>query len=189
MARTLFDPGIYSVLTSGSAIGSGWLLNFYLGGTASRTTTYNARTAGSANANPVVADSTGRFGAIWLTQGETIKWVLTDANGVVKVTLDDVLVTTAPATTSADLANFFAGTAALPIANGGTASTSAVNALTALGALPLAGGTVTANITRSTKGVHLFWETAAMNNGNVFLTASGAPDPRGALPGQIWLKY
>lgn len=176
MARSLFDTGIYSVLTSGSAIGSGWLLNFYTAGTATRTTTYNAPTAGSANANPVVADASGRFDEIWATQGETIKWVLTDAAGVVKVTVDNYPVTADPPTIAAALDAFLAASAALPIANGGTGQTSAVNALAALLGLPLAGGTVTGNIIRTTKGVHPYFNAAGMTGGRLYAQAAGA-DP------------
>lgn len=187
MARSLFDPGIYSVLTSGSAIGSGWLLNFYTAGTATRTTTYNAPTAGSANANPVEADASGRFDEIWLTQGETVKWVLTDENGTVKVSVDNFLVASAAPTVAAGLVTFLAGTAALPIANGGTGATSAVNALAALLGLPLAGGTVTGNIVRSAKGVHPYFNSASATGGQIYMQAAGA-DPT-ANPGDIVLEW
>lgn len=187
MARQLFDPGIFSVLTSGSALGAGWLLNFYTGGTTTRITTYNARSAGSANTNPVVADSLGRFDEIWIEESQTIKWVLTDASGTVKVTVDDVLISAAAPTVSAGLLTFLAGSAALPVANGGTGSTSAPNALTALGAVPAAGGTVTGDITRSGKGVHLFYSSASMIGAEVFVQAAGA-DPT-TNPGDVVFEY
>lgn len=191
MARILFDPGIYSVLTSGGAVGVGWKLHFYIGGTATPITTYNARSGGSANSNPLISDASGRFDDIWITDAQTIKWILTDENGVVKATVDDVVLTSAASipTIAAGLVNFLAGTAALPIANGGTASTSAVNALTALGAFPAAGGTVTANITRSGKGCHVYFSDAAMTTPKIFITASATADPRAGVPGEIWLKY
>lgn len=54
--------------------------------------------------------------------------------------------------------------------------------------LPLNGGTVTGNITRSGLGTHLYHADAAMTSGRVFVTAAAAPDPT-SLPGDIWLKY
>jgi hypothetical protein len=189
LARKLLDIGIFSVLTSGSAIGVGWKLNIYGAGGSVRSTTYNAPSAGSANANPVVADANGRFAEIWLTVGASYKYVLTDENDVPKVTVDNLLVSADAPAISAGLLTFLAGSAALPVGSGGTASTTAADALTALGALPKAGGTMTGNITRSGKGVHLYFDTAAMANGGVFLTAAATPDPRGGLPGQVWMKY
>lgn len=189
LARHLFDPGIYTVLSNGGAIGVGWKLNFYTGGTTTPITTYNARTAGSANANPVVADANGRFDDIWIEESQTIKWVLTDANDVTKATVDDYLISAAPATVDASLTTFLAASAPLPIVNGGTASTSAPNALNALGALPAAGGTVTGNITRSGKGCHVYFSDAAMTTPKIFITASATADPRAGVPGEIWMKY
>ena len=135
MARKLFEPGIFSILSTGAALGSGWKINFYTGGTSTRITTYNARTGGSANANPVVADSNGRFDEIWIDDNQTIKWVLTDASDVVKVTVDDVVIDQTPTATHADLATFLSNPNSAPLAVtlGGTGSTSAVNARTALG--------------------------------------------------------
>lgn len=176
------------MLTSGGALGAGWKLNFYTGGTSTAITTYNARTSGSANANPVVADASGRFDEIWIEDAQTIKYVLTDENGTTKVTVDDYLISDEPPTIDTDLEDFLAGDAALPIANGGTASTSAANALTALGALPAAGGTVSGNIIRSSAGGHLYHTTAAMTSGRVFLTEDSESDPT-SVAGDIWLKY
>jgi hypothetical protein len=82
----LFDIGIFNAITSGTALGVGWKLHFYTGGTTTPITTYNARSGGSANANPVVADANGRFGAIWIPDSQTIKWILADENDVTKVT-------------------------------------------------------------------------------------------------------
>lgn len=188
MARVLFDTGIFSVINTSSAIGVGWLLNFYTANTSTRITTYNAPTGGSANTNPVVAQADGRFPQIWIEDDQDIKWTLTDADGVVKVTVDDFEVTPPPPDVAAGLVNFLAGTSPLPIANGGTASATAANAIAALGGLALPGGTMTGNIVRSTKGVHLYFNTAAMNNGGVYLTVDSDPDPTSAA-GEIWLKY
>jgi hypothetical protein len=187
LARQLFDPGIFSALTSGGALGAGWELNFYTGGSTTRITTYNARSGGSANANPVVADASGRFDEIWIEDSQTIKWVLTDADGSVKVTVDDVLVSADAPSIASGLLTFLAGSAALPVASGGTGASSAVNALTNLGALPAAGGTVTGDITRSGKGIHPFFSNASMTGGEIFIQASGA-DPT-SNPGDIVFEY
>lgn len=187
MARQLFDTGIFSVLSSGSALGAGWKLNLYTSGTSTRITTYNARTGGSANANPVVADANGRFDEIWIEDNQTIKWVLTDAADVVKVTVDSYLIPAAPATAAAALTNFLAGSAPLPIANGGTNATSEANARTNLAVLALAGGTVTGDIVRSGKGIHLFYNNASMTGAEIFVQAAGA-DPT-TNPGDIVFEY
>jgi hypothetical protein len=188
LARQLFDIGIFSVLGVSSALGVGWKLAFYTGGTTTAITTYNARSGGSANANPVVADANGRFDEIWIEEAQTIKFVLLNAADVSQVTVDNYLITDSPPTISASLEDFLAGSSALPIANGGTGVTSAANAITALGGLPAAGGTVSGDITRSTKGVVPYWDAAGQNEGAMFITASGASDPT-SQPGHIWFGY
>ncbi len=75
----------------------------------------------------------------------------------------------------------------LDIANGGTGSSTAAAALIALGALPAAGGTVTGNITRSTKGIHPYFNDAGMTSGKIFIQAVGA-DPTSAA-GDIVFEY
>lgn len=69
--------------------GSGYKLNFYSTGTTTRKDTFSDDALTSANANPVVADSAGRFGDIFLESG-TYKVVLTDAADVEKWTADPV---------------------------------------------------------------------------------------------------
>jgi hypothetical protein len=63
-----------------------------------------------------------------------------------------------------------------------------VNAAAELAVLPLSGGTVTGDITRSTKGVHLYWNAAGQTGGAVFVTVDSDPDPTSAA-GQVWMKY
>lgn len=53
--------------------------------------------------------------------------------------------------------------------------------------LPLTGGTMTGNITRSSSGSHLYHTDAANTSGRVFVTASGAADPTSQV-GDIWLE-
>lgn len=55
--------------------------------------------------------------------------------------------------------------------------------------LPLTGGTVTGNITRSGAGAHAYFADAAMTEPVIYITASGAADPRSGNPGEIWAKY
>jgi hypothetical protein len=189
LARALFDSSVFSVITPGGAIGVGWQLAFYTAGTATPITTYNAGDDGSANPNPVLSDANGRFPPIWIDEGQNIKWVLTDENGANPVSVDQVQVEAVATAPDASLTNFLANTAPLPIANGGTAATSAVNALTNLGALPAAGGTLTGEIIRSGKGNVPYFHDAAMTKPEIFISATGGSDPRGGLPGQIWLRY
>lgn len=73
----------------GTGIASGWKLNFYSTGTSTRKDTFSDSALTSANANPVVADSSGRFGNIFLESG-TYKVVLTDASDVEKWSADPV---------------------------------------------------------------------------------------------------
>lgn len=174
MARKLFDIGIFNALTSAAALGVGWKLYFYTGGTTTPITTYNARTAGSANANPVVADSAGRFAKIWITDSQTIKWVLKDAADVTKVTVDDYLIDAAGTTIHADLTNFLTNPSAnpLPVADGGTGSTTAGNARTALGLGTIAtfAETTTAQYLANTSGKALSTDKVWAAGATVALT-------------------
>lgn len=55
--------------------------------------------------------------------------------------------------------------------------------------LATAGGTMTGNIVRSGAGAHIYFADAAMTKPVIYLTTSGAADPRTGAPGEIWLKY
>lgn len=184
----LFDPGIFSVLASGTAIGAGYQLAFYTAGTTTETDTFTTADLDTENSNPVVADANGRFPAIWLGPG-SYKYRLLSAADVPLVTVDEYEVAAEPVETAAALDAFLAGTAPLPVANGGTASTTAADARAALAVLGTAGGTMTANITRQSKGAHLYYAATAMTTPIIHLTASGASDPRSGAPGEIWLTY
>jgi hypothetical protein len=188
LARKLFDTRIFSVITSGSAIGVGWQLNWYVAGTSTRTDSFNAPTAGAANTNPAISAADGRFPEMWLPVGASYKYVLTDENGVVKVSVDNYAVSADPPPIDAGLDNFLAALAPLPVANGGTGSSTAVNALTALGAFPAAGGAVSGEITRTSHGAYIYHNASGMSKGVLYLTASGASDPT-SNPGEIWAKY
>lgn len=75
----------------------------------------------------------------------------------------------------------------LSIANGGTGASTAAAACTNLGALPTSGGTMTDNIVRSGKGIHPYFNDAAMTSGKIFIQAVGA-DPT-SNPGDIVFEY
>ena len=188
MTRILFDTGIFSVIDEASAIGVGWQLNFYTANTTTRIITYTTAGGSTENTNPVLSDAEGRFPEIWIDDDQSIKWTLADADGAIITTVDDYLIPASPPSFYPALDDFLAGDDPLPIANGGTASTSAVNALAALGALPAAGGTVTDDITRSTKGVYLYNSAAGQVNGAVYVTVDSDPDPTSAA-GEWWAKY
>jgi hypothetical protein len=190
VARTLFDINIGSIIGTDSALSVGAKLYFFESDGVTEATTYTTEAGVTENANPMLTQSDGRFAQqAWLESGDYV-YVLTAPGGSPASPLftGEFIVVDAPPSFAPALDNFLAGTAALPIANGGTNATSAVNALTNLGALPLAGGTVTANIVRSTKGVHVYWDTAALVNGGMFITPTADPDPTSAA-GQIWFKY
>lgn len=190
MARSLFTINLASIIGTDSALSVGAKLYFYEEDGVTEATTYTTTDGSVENANPMLTQSDGRFAQqAWLEPGAYV-YVLTAPGGSPASPLftGEFLATNTPESFDPALDDFLQGDEPLPIAQGGTASTSAVNALTALGALPAAGGTVTGNIVRSTKGVHLFWETAAMNNGGVFLTVDSDPDPTDAA-GEIWMKY
>lgn len=53
--------------------------------------------------------------------------------------------------------------------------------------LPLTGGTVSGNVTRSSAGPHLYHTDASYLSGRVFVTAKGAADPTSQV-GDVWLE-
>lgn len=89
MATRFTSPITQYVNDDASNTGSGWKLNFYSTGTLTRKDTFSDTALTSANANPVVADSSGRFADIFLESG-TYKVVLTDDTDVEKWTADPV---------------------------------------------------------------------------------------------------
>lgn len=187
LARILFDTGIFNVLSSAGALGAGWKLNWYLEDSSTRIDTYVGELVATKNANPVVADANGRFSQIWIEADQRLKYVLTDADGTVKVTVNGYVAAAVPPDIDASLEDFVAGISALPVANGGTGSTSAANARTALAVLGTAGGTMTGNITRSGKGIHPYFNNSSMTGGQIYIQAAGA-DPT-SNPGDIVFEY
>ena len=85
----LFNEPRTQVLDGNGNVYSGAKLNFYETGTTTRLDTYSDETLATANANPVVADSAGRFGAIFLKR-QAYKVVLADTNDTTIWTQDPV---------------------------------------------------------------------------------------------------
>lgn len=87
----------------------------------------------------------------------------------------------------------YAVTYPISIANGGTGSASATAALTALGAFPTAGGSISGDssingkLTRTGYGVHPHYASTAMTGGRIHVQASGS-DPT-TNPGDIVFEY
>ncbi len=69
------------IVDENGTVGAGWKANYYITGTSTRLDTYSDKDLTAANANPVEADPTGRFGDIFLKQ-QSYKVVLTDENDV-----------------------------------------------------------------------------------------------------------
>jgi hypothetical protein len=70
---------------------SGGLLYTYAAGTTTPQATYTSSTGGTANANPIVLDSTGRTtNEVWLTQGVVYKFTLKTSIGTTLWTYDNV---------------------------------------------------------------------------------------------------
>lgn len=184
----LFDTGVFSVIGLDGAIGEGWKLGWFTAGTTTETDSFADATLATENANPVIAGASGRFPQMWLDAG-AYKYVLYDADDVVKLTVDDYEVAADAPTIASALNNFLAATSPLPIANGGTASSTAPNAIAALGGLPVAGGTMTGDITKSGKGKFPYFDASGITKPAIYITASGASDPRAGTAGEIWIKY
>ena len=72
---------------------AGAKINSYVAGTTTRQDTYSDSGLTTANANPVVADADGRFGAIYLDPALTYKFVVTTTADVEIFTQDNVTVT------------------------------------------------------------------------------------------------
>lgn len=173
----LFDPHLYCITGTGSAIVPGAKLYWYAAGTTTPATTYSDPDLSVPNTNPVVADGAARFPAIWLGTGD-YKYILTATDGTPAspiVTQDDFTVEAPAPTYSPDLTDFLEGDEPLPIESGGTGATTAVDAIDALGAMPEAGGAFTGEITRQGKGGYIHNAASGMAGGKVILQAVGSP--------------
>lgn len=85
-----FAPAREAVYNNTAAVGAGFKLNFYIAGTTTPLDTYSDVGRTAANTNPVIADSAGRFGDIFL-QPREYRVVLTDASDVEIYTADPVM--------------------------------------------------------------------------------------------------
>jgi hypothetical protein len=108
------------VLTSTGRLGAGFKLYFYTTGTSTPLDTYSDSGLSVANSNPVIADANGLFDDIHLGNSP-YKVLLRDADGVEQWSAD-------PVSTAVGEIGF-----PVPIASGGTGSTTASAARTALG--------------------------------------------------------
>lgn len=188
MARFLFDERQFSISDGSGGVEPGALVNFYTAATTTRIITYTTAAGSIQNTNPVEADANGTLPEIWIETGQSIKWVRTDSLGANPVSVDNYTIVAAPPTTDASLYDFLAGAAPLPVANGGTASETGINALAALGAMGLVGGTFTGETIQSGKGANLYNGTSGQAHGGVFVTVDSDPDPT-SLAGQWWAVY
>lgn len=99
----LFSPWANNqFLTANSVLASGWKIYSYAAGSSTPQTTYTTSAGDVAQSNPIVLDSLGfpTTGQIWLTSGLSYKLVLTDENGVVKKTEDNITGVTGTASVS-----------------------------------------------------------------------------------------
>jgi hypothetical protein len=190
VARTLFTTNLYSIVGSDSALSVGAKLYFFEEDGVTPATTYTTVDGSTENANPMLTQGDGRFAQqAWLEPGTYVYVLAAPDSSPADPLIDGTLVAPSlPESIDPDLNDFLEGNEPLPIANGGTGASSASDALINLAALPLAGGTVTGNIVRQTKGVHLFWNSASLDHGAVYLTVDSDDDPTSS-PGDIWLKY
>jgi hypothetical protein len=72
---------------------SGGKLNTYAAGTTTPQATFTSSSGATANANPIILNAAGRLsgsGEIWLTEGVSYKFILTDANNVLIGTYDNI---------------------------------------------------------------------------------------------------
>lgn len=94
--------------TNDGTVLSGGKLNTYTAGTTTPAATYTTSAGTIAHSNPIILNSAGRVsgsGEIWLTDGITYKFVLTDANNVLIATYDNINGINDPIDIFAQLAN------------------------------------------------------------------------------------
>lgn len=108
MAYRLATPNIQFMGANGVPLAGGSLA-FYLSETNTPATTYSDAALTIPNANPIILDSAGYAGSIFLSVGQQYKVVLNDANGVQQWTMDPV---SDPTSTGQTFANSLAITGA-----------------------------------------------------------------------------
>ena len=90
---TLFSAPWFYALDSNANPISGAKACFYTAGTSTPATTYSDVNLTTPNTNPVVADSAGRVGPVYLTPGQSYKLILQDSTGTA-LTCDGAVVRT-----------------------------------------------------------------------------------------------
>lgn len=144
---------------------AGGKLYTYAAGTTTPRTTYTSSTGSVANTNPIVFNAGGRTAnEIWLTTGQTYKFVLTDADDVLIATYDNVPGVNDFASLNSYLTTYLASPAAI----GGT--TPAGGAFTTLSATSTVSG---AGFTAWAASPPAIGGTAAAAGTFTNLTASG----------------
>lgn len=91
----LLDPHFQALDANGLPL-AGAKLYFYEAGTTTPITIYQDADGATPHANPVIADSSGLFAAIFVTINEAMKFVLKTAGDVTVQTIDDVTVVGPP---------------------------------------------------------------------------------------------
>jgi hypothetical protein len=89
MSKSLPPVWFTSLLDSNGDLLAGGTIDTFAAGTTTPLVTFSD-SAGAANTNPVVLDSAGRA-AIWLTQDTAYKFVLSDSDGNVLFTVDNII--------------------------------------------------------------------------------------------------
>jgi len=93
MSSIFVLPRAHPITTSGATY-SGAKAEFFLTGTSTGSATYSDAALTSANANPVVADSAGQFGIIYLDEAISYKMTLSESDDTLIYTEDPVEQTT-----------------------------------------------------------------------------------------------
>jgi hypothetical protein len=89
MSKSLPPVWFTSLLDSNGDLLAGGTIDTFAAGTTTPLVTFSD-SSGAANTNPVVLDSAGRA-AIWLTQDTAYKFVLSDSDGNVLFTVDNII--------------------------------------------------------------------------------------------------
>lgn len=89
MSSRIFLPK-EQIFSSLGVIGAGFKMNTYETGTTTPVATYSDTALSVANTNPVIADSSGRFGDVFVADNSLIKLVVTDADDVTIFEADPV---------------------------------------------------------------------------------------------------
>jgi hypothetical protein len=90
MAQIFYQPKSRILSNDGSQVGSGYKFYFYQTGTTTPITTYSNVALSTPNSNPVVADSNGYIGTVYVADFSVVKVIVKDANDNIIYTVDPV---------------------------------------------------------------------------------------------------